>query len=79
MSALLETNELTVSYGGLHANSNVNINKLMQDLFNNNITLIGKKKANSTVNPTAYETINKGRNFQKPNIKFSKKYGYRYI
>ena len=25
MSALLETNELTVSYGGLHANSNVNI------------------------------------------------------
>ena len=31
-------------------NSNVNINKLMQDLFNNNITLIGKKKANSTVN-----------------------------
>ncbi|NQW59169.1 ABC transporter ATP-binding protein, partial [bacterium] len=24
MSALLETNELTVSYGGLHANSNVN-------------------------------------------------------
>ncbi|MEY3619348.1 MAG: hypothetical protein RL726_2046, partial [Actinomycetota bacterium] len=25
MSALLETHDLTVSYGGLHANSNVNI------------------------------------------------------